>query len=66
MASTEDIRGRYVKVNGTRVFYDEIGEGCPIVCVHTAGACLLGHFSRDPTDVHDVRMHHSQVVESGT
>ena len=41
MPSTEDIRGHYVKVNGTRIFYDEIGEGCPIVCVHTAGACSL-------------------------
>ena len=41
MASTEDIRGHYVKVNGTRTFYDEIGEGYPIVCVHTAGACSL-------------------------
>ena len=41
MASTEDIRGHYVKVNSTRIFYDEIGEGYPIVCVHTAGACSL-------------------------
>ncbi len=41
MATTEDIRGHYVKVNGTRTFYDEIGDGYPIVCVHTAGACSL-------------------------
>ena len=41
MASTEDIRGHYVKVNATRIFYDEIGEGYPIVCVHTAGSCSL-------------------------
>jgi len=41
MASPEDIRGHYVKVDGTRTFYDEIGEGVPIVCIHTAGACSL-------------------------
>jgi pimeloyl-ACP methyl ester carboxylesterase len=41
MATPEDIRGHYVKVNGTRTFYDEIGEGQPIVCVHTAGASSL-------------------------
>jgi len=41
MTGTEDIRGHYVKVNGTRTFYDEIGDGYPIVCVHTAGACSL-------------------------
>ena len=48
MASTEDIRGHYVKVNGTRIFYDEIGEGYPIVCVHTAGACSLAQWSGFP------------------
>ncbi len=41
MATPEDIRGHYVKVRGTRTFYDEIGEGQPIVCVHTAGASSL-------------------------
>ncbi|MBL6750304.1 MAG: alpha/beta hydrolase [Nevskia sp.] len=41
MATPEDIRGHYVKVNGTRTFYDELGEGRPIVCVHTAGASSL-------------------------
>ena len=41
MASTEDIRGHYVKVKGTRTFYDEIGDGYPIVCIHTAGSCSL-------------------------
>jgi pimeloyl-ACP methyl ester carboxylesterase len=41
MATPEDINGHYVKVNGTRTFYDEIGDGQPIVCVHTAGACSL-------------------------
>lgn len=41
MATPEDILGHYVKVDGTRTFYDEIGEGQPIVCVHTAGASSL-------------------------
>jgi pimeloyl-ACP methyl ester carboxylesterase len=41
MATPEDIQGHYVKVNGTRTFYDQIGDGCPIVCVHTAGASSL-------------------------
>lgn len=39
--NTEDIVGRYVRVNGTRMFYDEIGEGTPIICIHTAGASSL-------------------------
>lgn len=41
MATPEDIRGNYVKVKGTRTFYDDIGDGRPIVCVHTAGASSL-------------------------
>lgn len=41
MSTSEDIRGHYVRVNGTRTFYDEIGSGVPLVCIHTAGACSL-------------------------
>lgn len=41
MATPEDIRGNYIKVNGTRTFYDDIGDGQPLVCVHTAGASSL-------------------------
>jgi pimeloyl-ACP methyl ester carboxylesterase len=41
MATSEDIRGHYVKVAGTRTFYDELGEGRPLVCIHTAGASSL-------------------------
>lgn len=41
MLTPEDISGRYIKVNGTRTFYDEIGDGYPIVFVHTAGASSL-------------------------
>jgi pimeloyl-ACP methyl ester carboxylesterase len=38
MEQLEDITGHYVSVGGTRVFFDEIGSGTPIVCVHTAGS----------------------------
>ena len=41
MSTPEDIRGHYVRVNGTRTFYDEIGAGQPLICVHTAGASSL-------------------------
>lgn len=41
MATPEDISGHYVKVGGTRTFYDELGAGQPIICIHTAGACSL-------------------------
>lgn len=41
MATPEDITGRYIDVNGTRTFYDECGDGRPLVCVHTAGASSL-------------------------
>ena len=41
MSTPEDIRGHYVKVDGTRTFYDEIGAGQPLICVHTAGASSL-------------------------
>ncbi|HSJ96808.1 MAG TPA: alpha/beta hydrolase [Myxococcota bacterium] len=38
MAALEEIQGRYVSVDGTRTFFDEMGAGQPIVCVHTAGS----------------------------
>ena len=38
MARIEDIVGHYVDVDGTRAFFDEIGSGPPIVCIHTAGS----------------------------
>ncbi len=41
MPTPEDIRGHYLKVSGTRTFYDEIGDGQALVCVHTAGASSL-------------------------
>lgn len=39
--STEDIVGRYIRVNGTRVHYDELGEGIPIILIHTLHSCSL-------------------------
>lgn len=41
MSTVQDITGRYVDVDGTLTFYDEIGSGTPVVCVHTAGANSL-------------------------
>ncbi len=38
MEPLEEITGRYVSVGGTRTFFDEIGTGTPIICVHTAGS----------------------------
>ena len=38
MEPLEEITGHYVSVGGTRTFFDEIGTGTPIVCVHTAGS----------------------------
>ena len=38
MSTPEAITGHYIDVKGTRTFYDEIGDGKPLVCVHTAGA----------------------------
>jgi len=28
-------------VEGTRIYYDECGQGIPLVCIHTAGGCSL-------------------------
>jgi pimeloyl-ACP methyl ester carboxylesterase len=38
MSATAEITGHYVEIDGNRTFYDECGEGTPVVCVHTAGA----------------------------
>lgn len=38
MAEREEIRGYYVSIDGTRTFFDEVGEGRPVVCIHTAGS----------------------------
>ncbi len=41
MVMLEPIIGRYLKLGGMRIFFDEIGSGIPIVCIHTAGANSL-------------------------
>jgi pimeloyl-ACP methyl ester carboxylesterase len=38
METLEEITGHYISVDGTRTFFDEIGAGTPIICVHTAGS----------------------------
>lgn len=38
MASYEPIVGRYVSVDGHRIFFEEAGQGMPLLCLHTAGA----------------------------
>lgn len=41
-SSWKDIVGRYAEVDGTKIYYDEIGQGGrPIICIHTAGANAL-------------------------
>jgi pimeloyl-ACP methyl ester carboxylesterase len=34
--SGREVVGRYVDVNGMRTYYEEAGEGIPIVCIHAA------------------------------
>lgn len=34
MANIESITGHYTEVCGARIFYDEVGDGFPIICVH--------------------------------
>jgi pimeloyl-ACP methyl ester carboxylesterase len=36
--SANQIIGRYVDIEGTRTYYEAVGVGRPIVCVHTAGS----------------------------
>ncbi|MFC9978414.1 alpha/beta fold hydrolase [Gordonia sp. NPDC127522] len=38
MISNNSLTGHYIEVNGTRAFYDEIGEGIPFLGIHTAGS----------------------------
>jgi pimeloyl-ACP methyl ester carboxylesterase len=40
-SSFDAIRGRYVSVDGTKIYFDELGEGTPLVCIHTAGSCSM-------------------------
>ena len=39
-----DITGHYLMIDGTRTYYEECGEGIPLVCIHSAGSCTLLYF----------------------
>ena len=41
---SHELVGRYVMVDGTRIYYEECGEGIPLVCIHTAGACSIEYY----------------------
>jgi len=34
-----EIIGHYITIDGTRVYFEECGEGIPLVCLHSASAC---------------------------
>lgn len=48
MAEIYQIRGSYAVVDGTRVYYDHLGEGTPLICLHTAGSCSLQYHELMP------------------
>jgi pimeloyl-ACP methyl ester carboxylesterase len=33
--------GHYLKIDNTRIYYEECGEGIPLFCIHNAGSCSL-------------------------
>ncbi|WP_439816373.1 alpha/beta fold hydrolase [Zavarzinia sp. CC-PAN008] len=37
----EAITGAYTSVRGTKIYYDQLGSGVPLVCIHTAGSCSM-------------------------
>ena len=39
-----ELIGRYADVDGTRIYYEECGEGVPLFCIHTAGACSIEYY----------------------
>jgi pimeloyl-ACP methyl ester carboxylesterase len=41
---SNEIIGHYVSVDGTRIYYEECGEGVPLFCIHTAGACSIEYY----------------------
>lgn len=43
-----EITGRYITVDGTRIFYEECGTGTPVFCIHTAGACSIEYYEFMP------------------
>ena len=41
---SHEIIGRYVTVDGTRIYYEQCGQGTPLFCIHTAGACSIEYY----------------------
>lgn len=39
-----ELTGHYADVEGTRIYYEECGEGAPLFCIHTAGACSIEYY----------------------
>ena len=39
--STTEITGHYIEVQGTRTHFEEMGEGTPVVLIHTLHGCSL-------------------------
>ncbi len=37
----KELTGHYAVVDNTRIYYEECGEGVPLFCIHTAGACSM-------------------------
>lgn len=48
MSAYEQIQGHYVTVDGTKIYYDELGSGIPLVCIHTAGSCSMQYHAIMP------------------
>jgi pimeloyl-ACP methyl ester carboxylesterase len=46
--SFEDITGGYASIDGTKIYYDRLGEGIPLVCIHTAGSCSMQYHAIMP------------------
>ncbi|WP_299269611.1 alpha/beta fold hydrolase [Halorientalis sp.] len=43
-----ELTGHYVDVDGTRIYYEETGQGPPFFCIHTAGACSIEYYELLP------------------
>src|SRR5215468_12268773 len=62
MADVEPIVGRYLRLTlgdrPHRVYFEEVGQGIPLVCLHTAGADnrQYRHLLNDPAITRDFRV----------
>ena len=63
MADLEPIVGRYLRLplggRAHRVYFEEAGQGIPLVCLHTAGADgrQFRHLMNDPGIARHFRVH---------